>query len=66
VVYEPKGGGDARKKEGVVSSVDPERGYVQFERRDGTLNRVHGNALLAPRSDYPFMGDVKCVVLELE
>jgi hypothetical protein len=58
VTYEKKRSGDVATKEGVVSSVNTDEAFVQFKRDDHVINRVRGDALLSPQSDYPYMGDV--------
>lgn len=58
--------GNPGSKEGLVTAADRDRGFVQFEPEDrgGRLYQVEGNAILAPRSDYPFMGKVERVTVE--
>lgn len=58
VVYEKAGSNERATKEGVVVSVDTDEAFVQFKRDDNVINRVRGDDLLSPRSQYPYMGDV--------
>jgi len=66
VEYDSSQGEGTKHKEGVLSSLDPAEGWIQFKRDDGGVNRVNGDAILAPRSDYPFMGKIERVVLHKE
>jgi hypothetical protein len=63
VEYDSSQGQGTKRKEGVLSSMDPAEGWIQFKRDDGGVNRVNGDAILAPTSDYPFMGKIERVTL---
>ena len=66
VEYDSSQGEGTKRKKGVLSSMDPAEGWIQFKRDDGGVNRVNGDAILAPTSDYPFMGKIERVVLRKE
>ncbi len=48
--------GNPGEKSGLMNAINDERGFVEFRKENGKFYRVEGNAILAPRSHYPFMG----------